>query len=59
MLLSFLDSALHSTRHRAESGHPGYSRIWADGYEGMNRRSRAWLIDHARELTSPDRRRPQ
>lgn len=59
MLLSFLDSALHSIRHHAESGHPGYSQIWADGYEGMNRRSRAWLIDHTRELASPDHRRPQ
>lgn len=52
MLLLFLDSALHSTRRRAESGHPGFAKMWADGYEGMNRRSRTWLINRARELTN-------
>jgi hypothetical protein len=34
MLLGFIDGELHSTRRRAESG---YARMWADGYEGMNR----------------------
>jgi hypothetical protein len=52
MLLVFLDSALHSTRRRAESGHPGFTKMWADGYEGMNRRSKTWLSDHTRDLTS-------
>jgi Ser/Thr protein kinase RdoA (MazF antagonist) len=51
MLLDFLDHALHNTRRRAESGHPGYARMWADGYEGMNRRSRAWLTTHVPELS--------
>lgn len=50
MLLIFLDNVLHSTRRRAEAGHPGFARMWADDYEGMNRRSHAWLTDHAREL---------
>jgi len=54
MLLVFLDNALHGTRRRAESGHPGFARMWADGYEGMNRRSRAWLTDHADDLNNPD-----
>jgi hypothetical protein len=58
MLLVFLDNALHSTRRRAESGHPGFARMWADGYEGMNRRSRAWLTAHAHELSNPDRHQP-
>ena len=39
----FLDQALDSTRRRAEQGYPGFAKMWADGYEGMNRRSRAWL----------------
>jgi hypothetical protein len=51
MLPAFLDNALRSTRRRAESGHPGFARMWADGYEGMNRRSHAWLLDNAHELT--------
>jgi hypothetical protein len=59
MLLVFLDDALHSVRRLAESGHPGYARMWTDDYEGMNRRSRAWLTDHARELSSPDGRHPR
>lgn len=58
MLDGFLDDALHSIRRHAESGHPGYARMWADDYEGMNRRSRAWLIDHASELGSPNSRHP-
>lgn len=51
MLPVFLDNALHRTRRRAESGHPGFAKMWADGYEEMNRRSRAWLVDHARDLS--------
>jgi hypothetical protein len=31
MLLVFLDRELHSTRRRAESGHPGFAKMWADG----------------------------
>ncbi|MCE7001967.1 aminoglycoside phosphotransferase family protein [Kibdelosporangium philippinense] len=58
MLLGFLDNALRSTRWRAESGHPGFARMWADGYEGMNRRSRAWLTDHAHDLSNPGRHQP-
>jgi Phosphotransferase enzyme family len=58
MLLVFLDHALHSTRRRAESGHPGFAKMWADGYERMNRRSKTWLIDHARDLVDSDGGRP-
>jgi hypothetical protein len=52
MLLEFLDIALRSTRLRAESGHPGYARMWADDYEGMNRRSQAWLIANESDLSA-------
>jgi Ser/Thr protein kinase RdoA (MazF antagonist) len=55
MLLVFLDNALHSIRRRAESGHPGFAKMWADGYPDMNRRSRAWLTAHARELSTSGR----
>jgi hypothetical protein len=51
MLLEFLDIALDTIRRRAESGHPGFARVWADGYEGSNRRSRAWLMTHAPDLS--------
>ncbi|HTI23177.1 MAG TPA: aminoglycoside phosphotransferase family protein [Kutzneria sp.] len=47
MLGEFLDQALESTRKRAEDGHPGFARLWADGYEAMNRRSRTWLAHQA------------
>ena len=47
MLGEFLDLALESTRKRAEAGHPGFARMWADGYEAMNRRSRTWLAHQA------------
>lgn len=43
ILTVFLDQALDNTRRRAAQGHPGFAKMWADGYEGMNRRSRAWL----------------
>jgi hypothetical protein len=26
--------------------------MWGEGCEGMNRRSKGWLIDHARELAN-------
>jgi hypothetical protein len=50
-LPDFLDNALRSTRLRAESGHPGFAQMWADGYEAMNRRSRTWLAAHTHELS--------
>lgn len=50
MLVAFLGDALENMRRRAESGHPGFARVWADGYEAMNKRSRTWLLDHAAEL---------
>jgi hypothetical protein len=52
MLAVYLDQALDNTRRRAEEGHPGFAAMWADGYEGMNRRSRVWLAEHRRELSS-------
>lgn len=50
MLLRFLDQALESMRAKAESGHPGFAALWADGYRDMNRRSHAWLHEHRAEL---------
>ena len=57
MVSAFLDDALASIRRRAEAGHPGFARMWADGYEGMNRRSRVWLLQYAKDLCAvgPDR----
>lgn len=52
LLGPFLDDALRNTRRRAESGHPGFARMWADGYAGMNRRSRAWLLANADRLSA-------
>ena len=51
LLLGFLEVSLRSIAAAARDGHPGYARMWADGYEGMNQRSRDWLISHRRELT--------
>lgn len=48
----FLDNALRSTRRRAEAGHPGFARMWADGYEAMNLRSQTWLAGHTCDLTT-------
>jgi hypothetical protein len=45
LLLGFLDDSLVSIRAKAEAGHPGYAQTWAQGYEPMNRRSRAWLLE--------------
>jgi hypothetical protein len=50
LLLGFLDDSLLSIRAKAEAGHPGYAQKWAEGYESMNRRSRAWLPDRRTEL---------
>lgn len=47
----FLDRALVSMRSRAASGLPAYVRAWEAGYEGQNRRSRAWLDAHHEALT--------
>jgi hypothetical protein len=52
LLLGFLDVALEDIRAWSRAGHPGYAKVWADGYEDMNRRSRTWLISHRRELTA-------
>ena len=51
MLLWFLDQALVSMRAKAESGHPGFAALWADGYETMNRRSHSWLRKHRSALS--------
>lgn len=50
LLLGFLDIALADIRASAAAGHPGYARVWADGYEGMNRRSREWIAAHRGQL---------
>jgi hypothetical protein len=49
-LAEFLDRALASMRARAESGLEAYVRAWEAGYPAQNRRSRAWLDEHAIEL---------
>ena len=46
----FLDRALAAMRSRADSGLEAYIRVWEAGYEGQNRRSRAWLDHHAAQL---------
>jgi hypothetical protein len=53
MLGVYLVQALDRTRRMAAAGHPGFARMWHDGYEAMNLRSQAWLADHERELSSP------
>ncbi|MEV6153200.1 aminoglycoside phosphotransferase family protein [Nonomuraea sp. NPDC052129] len=50
MLIDFMDWALVSLRARAESGHVGFAGLSAQGYEGMNRRSRTWLIENRYKL---------
>jgi hypothetical protein len=49
----FLDRALVSMRQRAEAGQHLYVAAWQAGYEGQNRRSRAWLDARADVLTAP------
>jgi hypothetical protein len=46
----FLDRALASMRRRTEAGLAAYVRAWEAGYPEQNRRSRAWVDAHAREL---------
>ena len=46
LLIGFLDVALDDIRSWAAAGHSGYAAVWADDYEGMNRRSRVWLERH-------------
>lgn len=50
-LEGFLDRALASMRTRAEAGLPAYVQAWDAGYEGQNRRSRAWLMTNRDRLT--------
>jgi hypothetical protein len=52
MLLDFLDQTLESMRAKAESGHPGFAAIWADGYHDMNRRSHKWLRERRSALAA-------
>ena len=47
---AFLDRALVAMRARAESGLEAYVRVWNAGYAEQNRRSRAWVERHARDL---------
>lgn len=42
--LDFLDRALATMRHLAESGPATYTAVWERGYPEQNRRSRAWLL---------------
>ncbi len=42
-LLAFLDRALVQVAKRAAAGRTGYVEVWATGYEGRNRRARAWV----------------
>lgn len=49
-LEGFLDRALVSMRSRAASGQEAYVRAWEAGYEGQNRRSKAWLAGHRAAL---------
>jgi len=48
--LTFLDRAHDAMRARAEAGQAGYVESWRNGYAAQNRRSRAWLEDHAAAL---------
>lgn len=50
-LEEFLDRALLSMRTRAKAGLPAYVRAWEAGYEGQNRRSRAWIDAQRERLT--------
>jgi hypothetical protein len=47
---AYLDQALVSMEHRAQSGNELYRRVWDSGYAKQNRRSRSWLERHAVEL---------
>ena len=42
-VLTFLDHALGQVADRAAAGRAGYVEVWAAGYEGRNRRARAWV----------------
>lgn len=42
--LDFLDRALATMRHLAESGPATYAAVWERGYPEQNRRSHAWLL---------------
>jgi hypothetical protein len=48
--LAFLDRALVAMKAKADSGLPLYQVAWESGYPDQNRRSRAWLADHAGHL---------
>jgi len=50
LIAAFLDQALVKVRDRAESGQAGYVELWANGYEGRNRRARAWIDANADAL---------
>jgi hypothetical protein len=53
MLGVFLDRALINMRTRFEAGIPAYVEVWTTGgYPEQNRRSRAWVDDHANRLVS-------
>jgi hypothetical protein len=54
ILAVFLHQALDNTRRRAHEGHPGFAKMWADGYEAMNRRSQTWLATHRHKLSGPN-----
>lgn len=49
-LAAFLDRALVSMGQRAEAGLEAYVVVWNAGYPDQNRRSRAWLDRHARNV---------
>lgn len=42
----FLDLALARIRAHVDAGHPGFTALWAGGYEGANRRAQAWVAAH-------------
>ena len=46
----FLDRAMVTMKGRADAGQPLYVAEWERGYPLQNRRSRAWLDDHAETL---------
>jgi Ser/Thr protein kinase RdoA (MazF antagonist) len=43
---TFLDGALEFVRDQAAAGHTGHRAQWGSGYEGRNRRARAWVDAH-------------
>jgi GNAT superfamily N-acetyltransferase len=49
-LPAFLDRGLVFVREQAEAGHTGHQAQWDAGYEGKNRRSHRWILDHRVEL---------